>query len=59
MHYSQISKANGMLGYLHWNFYNIPSPLKLLLYKTQILSKLQYATPMWDPTHENLITALK
>lgn len=54
-----INKANRMLGYLRRNFYHVPSSLKLLLYKTLIRSKLEYATSVWDPTHINLITALE
>lgn len=52
-----IRKANRMLGYFRRNFYHASSSLKLLLYKTLIRSKLEYATPVWDPTHVSLITA--
>lgn len=54
-----INKANRMLGYLRRNFFSAPSSLKLLLYKTLIRSKLEYATPVWDPCHDNLLTALE
>lgn len=54
-----INNANRMLGYLRRNFYNAPLELKLLLFKTLIRSKLEYATTVWDPHHENLINALE
>lgn len=54
-----IKNANRMLGYLRRNFFNVPTNLKLLLYKTLIRPKLEYATPVWDPAHENLITDLE
>lgn len=52
------NNANLMLGYIRRNFSKAPSALKLLLYKTWISSKLQYASSVWDPYHDNLITSL-
>lgn len=54
-----IINANRMLGYLRRNFFNAPHGLKLLLYKTLIRSKLEYATTVWDPTYNNLVTSLE
>lgn len=54
-----MNSANRMLGYLRRNFYNAPLELKLLLFKTLIRPKLEYATSVWDPYHANLINALE
>lgn len=54
-----INNANRMLGYLRRNFSAAPSSLKLLLYKTLIRSKLEYATPVWDPSINNLVASLE
>lgn len=54
-----INNANRMLGYLRRNFSKAPSPLKLLLYKTLIRTKLEYAASIWDPFHANLIQSLE
>lgn len=48
-----------MLGYLRRNFFKAPSSLKLLLYKTLIRSKLEYACSVWDPCQAKLVTALE
>lgn len=43
-----------MLGYLRRNFSRAPVSLKLLLYKTLVRPKLEYAAAVWDPCHANL-----
>lgn len=58
-HIEYINNANRMLGYLQRNFSNAPCGLKLQLYKTLIRSKLEYATAVWDPSYDNLITSLE
>lgn len=54
-----INKTNRMLGYRHLNFYHNPPSLTLLLYKTLIRSKLEYAPPVWDPTQAYLLSTLE
>lgn len=54
-----ISNANRSLGYLRRNFSSAPVPLKLLLYKTLIRSKLEYAASIWDPSTGVLTSALE
>lgn len=54
-----INNANRMLGYLRRNFSTVPSSVKLILYKTLIRPKLEYAASVWDPMHVKLITALE
>lgn len=54
-----INNANRMLGYLRRNFSKAPSSLKLVLYKSLIRPKLEYASAIWDPSHANLITSLQ
>lgn len=54
-----INKANSMLGYIRRNFSRSPSSLKLVLYKSLIRSKLEYAASVWDPAQENLSHALE
>lgn len=54
-----INQANRLMGYLRRNFSHAPSPLKLLLYKTLLRPKLEYAAAIWDPYHENLIHSLE
>lgn len=59
-HISYVTNnANRMLGYIRRNFSKAPSSLKLLLYKTLIRSKLEYASSVWDPYQENLIGSLE
>lgn len=53
------NNANRMLGYLRRNFHNAPSSLKLLLYKTLVRSKLEYASSVWDPSHDKLTYRLE
>lgn len=53
------NNANRMLGYLRRNFSRAPSSLKLLLYKTLVRSKLEYASSVWDPGHEFLINQIE
>lgn len=54
-----VNQANRMLGYLRRNFFTAPSSFKLLLYKTLVRSKLEYACSVWDPCDGKLITALE
>lgn len=59
-HIEYISNnANRMLGYLRRNFYMAPSSLKLLLYKTLVRSKLEYASSVWDPGLDHLSNTLE
>lgn len=48
------SNANRALGYLRRNFSLAPTNLKLILYKTLVRSKLEYASSIWD-SHINSI----
>lgn len=48
-----------MLGYLHGNFIKSPSSVKLMLYKTLVRTKLEYAASVWDPYHHNLVYSLE
>lgn len=43
------NNANRSLGYIRRNFSKAPPHLKLLLYKTLIRPKLEYASSVWDP----------
>lgn len=54
-----VNNANRMLGYLRRNFSMAPSNLKLLLYKTLIRSKLEYACSVWDSSLHCLINTLE
>lgn len=54
-----INNANRTLGYLRRNFSKAPSSLKLLLYKTLIRPKLEYAASIWDPGQVNLTQSLE
>lgn len=56
---SIIASANRMLGYLKRNFSLAPTPVKLLLYKSLVRSKLEYANSVWDPFTNSLIDALE
>lgn len=53
------SSANRMLGYLRRNFSTAPVSLKLLLHKTLVRPKLEYAAAVWDPCHANLDQAIE
>lgn len=53
------NNANRTLGYIRRNFSNAPLSLKMLLYKTLVRSKLEYAAAIWNPHHENLIRHLE
>lgn len=54
-----VNNANRTLGYLRRNFSSAPASLKLLLYKTLIRSKLEYASAVWDPSTAKLIDSLE
>lgn len=59
-HVTYVSNsANRLLGYLKRNFSSISSSLKLLLYKTLIRPKLEYAASIWDPHQEFLVTGVE
>lgn len=53
------NNANRMLGYLRRNFSMAPVNVKLLLYKTLIRPKLEYASSVWDPGVEYLTNAIE
>lgn len=53
------SNANRSLGYLRRNFSLAPTNLKLLLYKTLVRSKLEYASSVWDPNINSLILQIE
>lgn len=48
------NNSNRSLGYLRRNFSKAPSHLKLMLYKTLIRPKLEYASSVWDPGQKTL-----
>uniref|UniRef100_A0A0C9QZR8 Endonuclease/reverse transcript n=1 Tax=Amblyomma americanum TaxID=6943 RepID=A0A0C9QZR8_AMBAM len=48
-----------MLGYIRRNFNLSSSSVKLLLYKSLVRSKLEYAASIWDPYQETLIYQLE
>lgn len=54
-----ISNTNRMLGYIRRNFFSAPSSLKLILYKTLIRSKMDYASSIWDPHSATHIQSLE
>lgn len=54
-----INNANSMLGFLRRNFSSVPSSLKLLLYKSLLRSKLEYAASVWNPGLEYLVQSLE
>lgn len=53
------NNANRTLGYLRRNFSRAPLSLKILLYRSLIRPKLEYASAIWDPVQQNLINALE
>lgn len=53
------SSANRSLGYIRRDFSHDPSPLRLTLYRTLIRLKLEYASAIWDPAQQNLISLLE
>lgn len=54
-----VSNANRMLGYIRRNFNSSPSSLKLILYKTLVRSKLEYAAAVWHPGIASLTDELE
>lgn len=48
-----------MLGYLRRNFTRSPSSVELMLYKTPVHAKLEYAASVWDSYHNNLVHSLE
>lgn len=48
-----------MLGYLRRNFSTAPCGLKLQIFKTLTRPKLEYATAVWDPSYDNLVTSIE
>lgn len=54
-----VSNANRTLGYIKRNFFQAPSSLKLTLYKSLVRPKLEYASSIWDPGHQGLISRLE
>lgn len=49
-HINRITNnANRTLGYLRRNFSMAPGNLKLLIYKTLMCPKVEYASTVWDP----------
>lgn len=54
-----INNANRTLGYLRRNFNQATSSLKLLLYKTLVRPKLEYAASVWDPNTASLCNELE
>lgn len=57
--YQIINNANRVLGYLRRNLSSAPSTLKLLLYKSLVRPKLEYAASVWDPCSSSLINAIE
>uniref|UniRef100_V5IC65 Putative endonuclease/reverse transcript n=2 Tax=Ixodes ricinus TaxID=34613 RepID=V5IC65_IXORI len=50
IHVDYVTKnANQLLGYIKRNFFLAPLSLKLLIYKTLIRPKLEYAASIWNP----------
>lgn len=54
-----FNSANHMPGFLRHNFSQALVYLKLLLYKTLVQSKVEYASSIWDPRTKSIITSLK
>lgn len=60
MHVSSIIlNANRTLGFIRRHFSLAPASVKLLLYKSLVRSKLEYASSVWDPCNNSLINALE
>lgn len=54
-----VSNANRSLGYIRRNFKYSPSSLKLVLYKTLVRPKLEYAASVWHPGIASLTDELE
>lgn len=53
------ANTNFMLGYLKQNVKLAPVSLKLLLFKTLVRSKLEYAAAIWGPCHSILVSNIE
>lgn len=53
------NNANRMLGFIRRNFSLAPTSVKLLLYKTLVRSKVEYASSVWDTPTNTLISTLE
>lgn len=60
MHVTHVTNnANRTLGFIRRNFNFSSLPVKLLLYKSLVRSKMEYAASVWDPSQETLIHQLE
>lgn len=54
-----IASANRMLGYIKMNFYETSPSVEIILYKSLIRSKLEYAVLICDPRTKSLTNAIE